>query len=158
MIRNASLTILVFLACGCSPGPKEPDGPGSFRIKSLGATKDGASRYVATAGTCRFELQINQGRPTSDARFSFADASLLRQPGADCTAFLHGLATLLEFKGELPTPALAEKVPATIAVLGANLSRKQDTGSFSAKPPGHWMATKLFLADGDGEVYLNINP
>ena len=31
-------------------------------------------------------------------------------------------------------------------------------GSFTSTKPGEWIACKVFLADGEAEVYLNINP
>ena len=46
-------------------------------------------------------------------------------------------------------------------MLGTNLSRSSRVGTagggFVSKPPGAWMATKLLLADGQGEMFLNIN-
>jgi hypothetical protein len=46
--------------------------------------------------------------------------------------------------------------------LGTSLSRQSGEnvigGSFTSSKPGNWIAVKLFLADGEGEVYLNINP
>jgi len=42
------------------------------------------------------------------------------------------------------------------------MSRHSEDGKpgsgFSQKPAGNWIATKAFLAGGDAEVFLNINP
>jgi hypothetical protein len=42
-------------------------------------------------------------------------------------------------------------------ILGENQSRSSD-GSFSDKLRGDWIAMKIFLANGEGEVFLNLNP
>ena len=95
------------------------------------------------------------------APFSFAAASLARRQGSDCTSFIRALARHLGFHGELPTPGPADRLAASLAILGRNQSRSADkgevAGTYSSNPAGHWTATKLFLADGEGEVYLNIN-
>jgi hypothetical protein len=47
------------------------------------------------------------------------------------------------------------------AILGDNLSRgsgpDQFAGGFTSKPPGDWIATKIFVADSEGEFFLNLN-
>ena len=183
MPRRIGLVITAILFCSCSEAPsrqlpREPSailpsnaqpldqiGPGAFRVIDLGVTADGTSRYMATTDgdppTCQFEIVIEKSKPASDARFSFAEAALLRQPESECTAFLRALAEHLGFKGELPKPQLTDRLSGTLAVLGRNQSRQADreevAGGFSSTPAGHWTAAKFFLADGEGEVYLNIN-
>ena len=34
----------------------------------------------------------------------------------------------------------------------------QFAGSFTSNPPGSWIAVKVFVADGEGEFYLNLSP
>ena len=83
------------------------------------------------------------------------------RPGADCAGFLRRLALELGFKGPLPSPKPAGSLRASVAIFGVNQSRLPDSpeaaGGFSSNPPGNWMAAKLFLADGEGEVFLNFN-
>jgi hypothetical protein len=114
-----------------------------------------------TSPTCQFEIVIAKSNPATDAPFSFADAALVRRPASDCTALLRAVAQHIGFKGELPKPTLTDRLAATVAILGRNQSRKagrgEVAGGFSSTPAGHWTVTKLFLADGDGEVFLNIN-
>lgn len=172
------LAIAVILIAGCSrKSPEEPResavaqssagqlsrqlGPGAFRVTGLGTTESGASRYLATIDgppICQFQVWIEKSNQDG-MPFSFAEAALLRQPGSDCTAYLRELARQLGFRGELPRPAPADRVTASVAILGTNQSRSAgaDAGTFSSTPAGHWTATKLFLADGEGEVFLNIN-
>jgi hypothetical protein len=42
-------------------------------------------------------------------------------------------------------------------ILGDHQSRSS-SGSFSHNPGGNWIATKIFLAGDQAEVYLNLNP
>jgi len=138
--------------------------PGMFLLSDLGPREDGAARYLASAyasrRACRFELQIAVGKPSSGAPFAMAHALLLRRPTADCTEFLRVVAGRLGFVGELPKPRASEQLSASLAILGTNQSRVsagEIGGIFSSVPSGHWTAMKLFLADGEGEVFLNID-
>lgn len=55
------------------------------------------------------------------------------------------------------------KLSFSAAILGIGMSRYKDdsgsaiTGGFTSNPKGDWIVTKIFLADGEAEVYLNIN-
>jgi hypothetical protein len=172
-LNRIGLAVAAILVCGCSgaasrevpPLSLAQLGPGAFRLSDLGATASG-TRYLASAeaappSTCQFEVMIEKIQPMGDAPFSFAAASLVRRPGSDCTTFLGALGKHLGFRGELPVPGPVDSLAASLAILGSNQSRSADkgevAGSFSSSPAGHWTATKLFLADGEGEVYLHIN-
>ena len=168
--RLALATAIVAVACSReSRDPADAQArddldPGAFQVTALGSA-DGSSRYLATTGEtppiCQFEVMIEPARPADGAPFYFSKAALIRRPASDCTAFLKRLATHLAFTGELPRPAPVDRLDTSIAILGTNQSRLPDNGviagGFSSTPPGHWTASKLFLADGEGEVFLNIN-
>lgn len=141
-----------------------PIGPGGFRIAETNRTAQGATRYLAQAGPaggCEFEILVAEPTPVSDTAFSFTRATLARRPHRDCTAFLKELAPLLGYKGQLPSPPKVDQLQCTIAVLGTELSRMPEGpeggGGFAPKPPGHWTVGKLFLLDGEAEVFLNLN-
>jgi hypothetical protein len=139
--------------------------PGAFRIIESGATSDGSTRYLAGAGkpakACTFEIIIGKSKPSGGGLFGLAPATLVRKPGADCAPFLQDLASHLGFKGKFPAPRAEDRLVTSVAVLGTNQSRTtkppKAAGGFSSEPPGHWTVTKLFLADGEGEVFLNLN-
>jgi hypothetical protein len=122
-------------------------------------------RFLADAGEpakpCSFEIVLGKSKPAGGP-FAFASASLVRRPRADCGLFLKALAPHLGFKRKLPAPRPVDTLVASVAVLGTNQSRTakspQVAGGFSTQPPGNWIVTKLFLADGAGEVFLNLNP
>jgi hypothetical protein len=105
-------------------------------------------------------IVIESSPQTGDSPFSFGRAALIRHPRSNCTNFLRGLAKILGHAAALPRPPLLDRLPAALAVLGTQQSRSAAgpiAGSFISDPPGHWTAMKLFLADGEGEVFLNIN-
>jgi hypothetical protein len=137
---------------------------GSFRIQRLASQTAGEAHYLAELGTtCRFEIRIGEGTPGGDNQFdfSFAPAAISRRPETDCTGFLHDLAPELGFAGKLPAPQTVERLEESVVILGKNQSRAEENaqiaGAFVAEPPGAWMAMKLFLAAGEGEVFLNLN-
>jgi hypothetical protein len=148
------------------PAPAAATYPGAFRILESGSTADGGMRFVADAGEaakpCTFEIIIGKSKPAGGGLFAFAAATLVRRPRADCAAFLKALAPHLGFRGRLPAPRPADRLVTSVAVLGTNQSRagksRTIAGGFSSQPPGNWTVTKLFLADGEGEVFLNLNP
>ena len=122
-------------------------------------------RYLAQADSasapCEFEIVIGDAKPADEAPVAFAAASIVRHPGFDCTDFLRALAPALEFKGPLPSPQSVQRLDGSIAVLGSKLSRRsahpEDAAGFTSAPSGPWLSTKLFLADGEGEVFLNLD-
>jgi len=139
--------------------------PGVFRIVETIAAADGGTRYVAKVdrggANCAFDVVVSRAKDIAGSFFSMTMATLVRRPGADCTAFLRAMAFELGYKGELPSPTPAKEIKAAMAVLGTNQSRSPEkpevAGSFSSTPTGHWTAGKLFLADCAGEVFLNLN-
>ena len=134
---------------------------GHFYIKPIPPITAGAHRYLAAAdSTCAFEIELGSVRSTQSP-FAFTTAALVRRPSTDCTRFLRDLAVILQFKGQLPAPRRQQQLDANVAILGTNQSRsplgRNLGGSFASDPPGSWTATKLFVANGEGEVYLNLN-
>jgi hypothetical protein len=136
--------------------------PAQFHFAAIGSG-DGSRDYLATtddAPSCKFELRQGPAQSSGSGLFSFSKLSLRRRGGSDCTEFLRRVAKELSFSGNLPRPVLADELTCSIAVLGTNQSRFEEPeigASFSSTPPGNWTAAKLFLADGEGEVFLNLN-
>jgi hypothetical protein len=132
-------------------------GPGQFHLTGGGQ----GTPYLAEAGegahSCRFEIVIGESRSGSGPLpLAFAKAELIRKAGSDCTQFLRALGPALGAKG-VPAASPLPRIDASVAILGTNQSRGPDGGFFSS-PPGPWTATKLFLADGEAEVFLNLDP
>ena len=100
--------------------------------------------------------------PTNDSPFVFTKGALVREAVSDGDWFLAELARVLAAKEVPKNPDAVERLEFDAAVLGTELSRQagadQLAGSFTSQPPGHWIATKVFVADGEGEFFLNLNP
>jgi hypothetical protein len=134
-----------------------------FRIARV-RSADSELRYLATSDeplqSCKFEIRVISAEPAGGALFSMANVSMRRQPTSDCSELLRRIAKEHGYGGEWPRAARTDELYGSLAILGRKQSREDDPGvgpSFSATPPGDWLAGKLFLSDGEGEVYLNLN-
>ena len=137
--------------------------PGVFRLTPMAAPDANSVAYLAEADRCKFEIRVDRSRQRGSAGFvQFAKGELLPGAGSSCTPFLRRLAQELAFKGALPHPPPVRRLPVAFAILGEHSSRSPENleveGSFRDTPGGSWLVTKMFLADGEGEVYLNLNP
>lgn len=144
--------------------PSAWSAPGAFRLAEAGTASAGSRRFVATDGpadTCRFEIQIAEASPAKVGPGGFARATLARHPASDCTAYLKRLAPSLGFKGDMPAVPPVKELEVVVSILGRDLSKAEErdglAAGFSSTPRGNWLVTKVFLADGDGEVFLNLN-
>lgn len=155
MRRFIPFILLVSVACGSQQLP-----PGTFRLSHLEARTPGETRYLGRAGaTCEFEIAMQN---ESSGGMTIGSGSIERRPATDCRAFLEALAPAIGYReAALPAPPRESRLTISLATLGTNLSRartRPDTaGAFSSKPSGDWTAMKVFVKDGDGEVFLNLN-
>lgn len=152
------LTVDPAISSTTGPGQTEALPAVQFQLTTLDVAPDGTTRYLGeaeqTPGACAFEIVIGT---TAEDAFAIAKAAFERRAGADCTELLEALGRALGFSGSLPTPAPIHRLEASIVVLGVNQSRDA-RGGLSSDPRGEWTATKLFVADGEGEVFLDLNP
>jgi len=116
--------------------------------------------YVAGGKTAKFRFEFKQTRTTSgEIRFALGEGKFRAVAGSDNSVLLQDLKKALEAK-HLPSrsPRIPE-LPFDAVVLAKNQSH-DPSGGFSSKPPGDWIAIKLFFPKGgdDAEVYLNFNP
>ena len=90
---------------------------------------------------------------------SSGSGAILAVAGSDASTMLVALAKALEAKHAPAHVQRAPRLPFTYVILGENNSQAGG-GGFSAKPPGNWIAMKIFIGDGDNEseVFLNFNP
>jgi hypothetical protein len=143
--------------------------PGSFRIKETASSvqAEGTEKvWSATAirgdRIAQFRVELLIKAEKGDALFTFTKGAFMREAGSDGKWFLAELVHLLGAKDipEKVTPSDRLEFDATI--LGTSMSRQagadQFAGSFTSTPPGHWITIKIFVAGGEGEFYLNLNP
>jgi hypothetical protein len=86
----------------------------------------------------------------------------MARPPSQAKAFISRIAEIHGVKSSYKRFAPVDDLPMTIAILGRDLSRgtaegDMVAGGFRSSPPGPWMSVKLFLKDGEVELYLNIN-
>lgn len=132
-----------------------------FKVAASPSTgaNSGRSEWLATYdsphGQARFLISF-QGS-FSQSAVSIANGTIQRVSGSQPQAFLEQLARALGAKGKVPSAKRANRLVFDTVILGAQQTRIAPEGGFVSKPPGNWIVTKLFLANGAGEVYLNLN-
>jgi hypothetical protein len=143
--------------------------PVIFKIREVGRRKVKGGDEVtwlathdSASGAAKFKIRMVLKKPEGYPPMAFTEGTLLREADSDPGEFLRQVAKALEAKG---TGAGRPKVSAldfTAALLGQDLSRGPGSdvlaGGFTSEPPGGWIATKVFVADGEGEFFLNLNP
>jgi hypothetical protein len=116
--------------------------------------------YTSAGRIAKFRIELgpsHSGDGDDKAlRVSFGKGRFLSEPGSDASVFLVDLKKALEAKTVPNKVKRVASLPFEFVILGENQSRTPD-GGFNAKPPGDWMAMKIFLASGEGEVFLNLN-
>ncbi len=164
----------LFAAGGCSSSHDQSlpsNQPGSFALTEIDSkgTSDGTLKIWrapsrATDGEpFDFRLEMLLKTPKGDVPFAFSKGAIIREPGANGTRFLMEIARAIEADGDVASQAeRAERLDFSTAILGTSLTREAGDdiigGRFTSTKSGDWIAFKLFLADGEGEVYLNVNP
>jgi hypothetical protein len=114
--------------------------------------------YEAEGKVARFQIELKP-EPAGAGLPAFTRCVLLREEGSDASVLLRDLARALG--GRVPQPGPGVRgldLPAVL--LGRDLSYggggNRIAGKFGSEPKGTWIATKLFMADG--EVFLSLDP
>lgn len=173
-IRLLLLCILtVSWVSGCSKEGKAPqsESPGSVLFKIESAPVTGTSdadtqcwraTYDIGGKTACFRIEVSLKKPAGDSPFAFTKGVFYREKGSEPEVFLRRIADALEARAPVKPSQRVEMLPFTAAILGTDLSRGTGddvlAGSFTSKPKGNWIALKVFLADGEAEFFLNLNP
>jgi hypothetical protein len=156
------LTISMLVACRQhSSAPKErvePSAPlaesyaptaGAVKFDILPVSGSEASRqwlasYTDEGRTTRFRIELGQ------------QGKFLAETGSDPIPLLDSLKKALGAKRMPRNVQKADVLPFDYEVLGEDQTRSPD-GTFTDKPKGTWTAMKILLANGRGEVFLNLN-
>jgi hypothetical protein len=140
-----------------------------FQIKEISsqAEGDGFNKvWLASASrndkAAKFRIELSLKRPPAGSPFAFSKGVLMREPDSDGTWLLKEIGKVLG-ANSIPTKAdTVDRLEIDTAILGTSLSRgegaDQFAGSFTSDPPGDWLAVKVFVAEGGGEFYVNLNP
>jgi hypothetical protein len=135
---------------------KELPPEGDVRVWRLGM-----SRGDSTA-VFDFAMRMPPSSETRDSPVPMVRGKLRRVRGAHGQQLVDAIAHAFAADS---VPRAVEKVDSlaiTVGVLGTQLAHQSGAsiyaGEFTADPPGDWIAAKLFLGDGETEVFLAINP
>jgi len=181
LIATSIIIFSVTFACrskSISPGSASPGSSStqasdensvSFKLQELGRQKVKEGEEVtwraiheSSAGAARFQIILILHSVSGDSPFVISTGAFIRETDSDYSEFLRQVEKALEAKSIKSRKSKIDRFDFTIALLGQNLSRGASgksilASSFTAEPPGDWIATKVFVAGGDGEFYLNLN-
>ncbi len=169
MARGTILAVSSLLSAslsGClsdNGPPSSPDSVG-FDLEPVDAATPGRVGWLATYETAgkiaRFRIELTP-EPREASLPAFVRCGLFREPGSDASLLLQDVARALNGRVPSPEPGVAA-LEVEAVLLGRELSRggegNQVAGAFGSEPKGDWISTKLFLGDGEGEVFLNLDP
>lgn len=139
-----------------------------FSIRQLSAVDTVEGQVVTWLGThnregkeARFKIEATLKEPKQGNPFVFGTGAFFREDTSDSSVLLKEIAQALEAKETPSVGSKTNKLLFTTAILGRNLSRGigKDAlaGSFTSDPKGDWLALKIFVAEGEGEFFLNLN-
>jgi hypothetical protein len=178
MVRATRVFVGVVLLVSLAACWRNSDKPSDIKVEPLGPYEgavafaltpvdhaSGSQQWVATyaaAGkTAKFRIELGPGHSSDKEdkalHVSFGKGRFLSEPGSDASVFLLDLKKALEAKTVPNKVGRAASLPFDFVILGEKQSRTSD-GGFNTNPPGDWMVMKIFLAGGEGEVFLNLNP
>jgi hypothetical protein len=159
---------------GIQPSPTSqelPAVPGSlfFRIKQInnqdiknGEINRWLAVYEKNGKVAKFQFELSLKNSESGSPFAFSKGVFYRESDSDSSLLLSEIAKALEAKEFASSKVRIDKLEFSVAILGMGLSREKGKdvygGAFTSEPKGDWIATKVFVADGEGEFYLNLNP
>lgn len=162
---------LAFSLCaslsGClsdqGPPPSRPDSV-VFALEPVDSRTPGRVGWLATYESegkmARFRIEL-QPEPRGASLPAFVRCGLFREPGSDASLLLRDAARALDGRVPSTEPGIAA-LEVEAVLLGRDLSRggqgNRVAGAFGSEPEGTWVSTKLFLGDGEGEVFLNLDP
>ncbi|MGO4157485.1 hypothetical protein [Cupriavidus sp. YAF13] len=182
-IRLLSVMMALVLSA-CLPTESAPNTV-SFKIAEISSRTVGdlqEKTWMATheswGSTAKFLISIQMTQPNRDTNmpFSFSKGSIAGVEGSDSRVLVQRLSAALMAREPKPMTDKVKLLPFGVAILGTGLSRtdgnvqvtigaspgkpagNQIAGTFSSTPAGNWIATKMFLRGGEGEVFLNLDP
>jgi hypothetical protein len=166
-----AVSALAVLGGGCKSAPpaelpfSSAQGSVGFDVtlESRPSDPQKPTRWLATyksgSHTAQFRIELDspqQSASTKPVGVSFGKGRFVAIAGSDNSVLMVELKKALEAK-TLPTRTTrADSVQFTYAIIGGDLYRQAD-GGLTGDRKGNWAAIKLFLGNGESEVYLNLN-
>ena len=166
--KLGSFAVLFVLFAGCSrqqnkassvPETYVPqDGSIGFEIGPESSdSQRWSAKYKEGGKVSHFHIELAHDRRSGDYGMTFGKGRFIAERDSDASVFLAKLKNVLEAKNLPKNVTRADSLPFEFVTLGEKMSRSA-TGSFSDEPQGNWSAFKIFLRNGEAEVYMNLNP
>lgn len=158
---------LLALACTRSTAPPVAAADAVlFRIEPMSGSSGVRRVWIAThehdGQAARFRIELELREPKGEIPIAFTSGAFVRQPGSEGTRLMQDLAQALGARRPPVPDNGVTRLEFAAVILGRNLSRgrgdDQSAGAYTSHPAGTWIATKLFLGDEQGEVFLNLDP
>lgn len=127
---------------------------------------NGDESFVATydhdGKKAQVTLHFVRKRPVSGGLGTFASGEFRRVAGSQPAELLAALAKALEAKKVEAPKKRVDRLKFDLVILGEKQSRAPSngvvSGGFVSDPRGDWIVMKAFVAGGEGEFFLNLNP
>src|SRR5262249_38547029 len=140
----------------------------SFKLQEMGRRKVKEGEEVtwraiheSSAVAARFQIILSLRPQNGDSPIVISTGAFIRDADSHYSEFLRQVAKALEAKSIKARKSRIGRLDFTVALLGQNLSRGSGANifgsGFTSEPRGDWIATKVFVAGGDGEFFLNLN-
>ena len=158
MIARIVMLSMLLLMAGAQA--QEPSFSVQFKITPT-SSESGYAAWLASyeekGKTAKFIIEIQKPSPSME-KFSIDKGIIRHVVGSQSQYLMERLSVALGAKGKGLVAKKVNRLPIELAVLGIKQSRLSPNSGFASKPGGDWIAMKAFLAQGEGEVYLNLNP
>jgi hypothetical protein len=112
-----------------------------------------ARTWLVTCGQERFLMDLVIPSVDPNEPIQFTTGRLCRHQETDARQCLDSIARVLEAKQVEAPHERSQCLPFQAAILGQNLN-----DHLVSAPRGTWLATKAFVAGGEGEFYMNLSP
>ena len=118
--------------------------------------------FDAKTSSAAFDVLLHvPARMNPDSSLVITPGVLRRVPGGNGRAFLDSLAHAFGADSLPRAVARADSLSLDVGFLGTRLSHSRGkwvyAGEFTSAPAGNWIVTKLFMADGEAEVFFAID-
>lgn len=112
-----------------------------------------AKSWLVTCGKDKFLMDLVIPSASPSETIPFTTGRFCRHQETDARQCLDSIARVLEAKQVEAPHERSRCLPFQAAILGQNLN-----DHLVAAPRGTWLATKAFVAGGEGEFYMNLSP
>jgi hypothetical protein len=139
----------------------------TFDIQELGhraVSKGDETTWQATfqsaSGSAQFEIALVLPPPDPNSLFGFSTGGFIANPSSDYSDFVRAVAKALQAgqpKSGKPSKVGSNRLDFNVAILGRNVKHETSGAAGSSQTGADWLVTKVFVANGQGEFYLNLN-